>query len=207
MNGQEVAAIMDVEARASLDGNKSREQLLIKLNVFDIAFHNFEAVQMEHEETKENIKDGRFSFVPFPCGFFVDLLLDIFFLLGQDRSKKFLDVGCGLGSKVMLASVLFDAYGIEYDERQVSIANNLNIKRVGKADGMTFDKYDEFDVIYYFRPIHDKEQYKLFETNIHQKMKPGALVVPMHTEYNWLDQPDIEVMISKPFNAVYRKKI
>jgi len=196
-----------MSARATLDENKSREQLAIKLMVFDVAFHNLEAAQMEHPEAAQNIKDGRFTFVPFPCGFFVDTLLDAFFYLGQDRSKKFLDVGCGLGTKVMLASSLFDAYGIDCDERYVTTANSININRVGLADALTFDRYDQFDFIYYYRPIKDSEKYRDLEMKIHKEMKPGAIVAPMHTEYDWINCQDIEVVNSNPCPKIFKKKV
>lgn len=206
MNGQQVGSIMDLESRIALDESKTIEQLRIKLNVFDIAFHNFEALQMENSDTNSNIKDERFSFVPFPCGFFVDTVLNAFFILGQDRSKKFLDVGCGIGTKVMLASSLFDAYGIDIEEKYVKTAHDLKINRVGQADAMNFDRYDQFDVIYYYRPIFDPIIYRDFESKIHKESKVGSLIIPMHSEYNWGDQEDIEVLISSPHPTIYRKK-
>lgn len=206
MNAEQVASVMSMESRATIDENKCTQQLQTKLNVFDIAFHNLEAAQMENPEASKNIKDGRFTFVPFPCGFFVDTLLDAFFFFGRDRSKKFLDVGCGIGTKVILASTIFDAYGIEYDEKYVSLAHALNINRVGKADALTFDRYDEFDFIYYYRPIHDTDKYRALESKIHREMKSGALIAPMHTEYNWHECEDMEVLANKPFPKLYRKK-
>ena len=199
MNGDEVNALMELEARASLDENKTIEQLLVKLNVFDVAFHNFEALQVE---SKDIIEGDNFAFVPFPCGAFVDILVEAFLILGQDRSKKFLDVGCGAGSKVILSCSLFDGYGIDYNPSYVEKAKLLGLNRVGLADALNFDKYDVFDVIYYYRPIHNIEKYHEFEQKVHKEMRPGVLVSPMFSKYEWDDAPDME----KLTRFLYRKK-
>jgi SAM-dependent methyltransferase len=197
MNGREVNELMSPESRAKLDEDKNLVQMLIKVNIFDVAFHNLEAAQ-----TSSEITEGKYNFIPFPCGAFVDMLMEAFFVLGQDRKKKFLDIGCGIGTKVILACSLFDAYGIEYNPKDVEKAKLLGMNRVGEADAMSFSKYGEFDFLYYYRPFHDFDLYEKFETMVHKNLKPGALLAPMHSEYNFDSMPDME-RISK---YLYRKK-
>jgi hypothetical protein len=197
MNGSEVGDLMSKEARAALDEDKTKDQLLLKINAFDVAFHNIEAAQMG-----KTVVGDRFSFVPFPCGAFIDLLYEAFFVLDQDRTKKFLDVGCGMGTKVVLACSLFDAYGIECEKEYVDKANLLGLNRVGHVDAFLFDKYDIFDVIYYYRPIHDYDKYRMFEQKIHKEAKSGAIIAPMHTDYEWDKCEDVERLT----RFLYRKK-
>ena len=199
MNGEEVNLLMTPESRASLDENKSKEQLLVKLHVFDVAFHNFEALQVASGDI---IEGDNFAFVPFPCGAFADLLIEAFFVLGQDRSKKFLDVGCGIGTKVVLACSFFDAYGIDYDQKYVDKAHQIGINRVGFCDALKFDKYENYDLIYYYRPIFNPEIYFNFESLVHKSMKKGSLVAPMFTNYPWDKQEDMERLTK----FLYRKK-
>lgn len=198
MNGSDVNFLMNPENRATLDEAKSKDELFLKLTVFNVAFHNFEASQMDLEA----IKGDNYAFVPFPCGAFVDLITEAFSILGSDTSKKFLDIGCGIGTKVILACPLFDSYGIEYDEKYCEKAKSLGINRVGLVDAMLFDKYDQFDLLYYYRPMHDSVKYREFESKVHAEMKPGALVAPMHTEYDWDNCEDME-RLSK---FLYRKR-
>lgn len=200
MNGEEVNALMSGEARADLDENKTVDELLLKLSCFGVAFHNFEALQVESSDI---IKGDNFDFVPFPCGAFVDLVLEAFFVLGQDKSKKFLDVGSGIGSKVILASPFFDAYGIDYNEKYVEKAKQIGMNRVGLVNALEFDRYDNFDLIYYYRPIANMEKYGIFENMVYTQMKPGSLVAPMFTYFNWDEKPDIE----KISQYLYRKKL
>lgn len=200
MNGSEVNELMNFDSRASLDDGKTNDQLVFKVNVFDVAFHNLEAAQTSADDI---VSEGSFSFIPFPCGAFVDLVTEAFMALGQDRSKKFLDVGCGIGTKVILACSLLDAYGIEHNPKLVELARSLGLNRVGLADALTFDNYAAFDVVYYYRPFYDSEKYRRFETLIHSQMKPGAIVAPMHTEYDWDNQSDIERLT----RFLFRKKV
>jgi 2-polyprenyl-3-methyl-5-hydroxy-6-metoxy-1,4-benzoquinol methylase len=118
MKWHDVDNLMNLQVKSAIDKEKNAEDLLFKLQVFDKAFHNLEACQVESGQI---IKDQNFDFVPFPCGAFVDLLIEGFCFLGKDSSKKFLDVGCGIGSKVILACSLFDAYGIDYDQKCYSL--------------------------------------------------------------------------------------
>lgn len=190
MRGDAVNELMKAENRAAIDELKDKDTLLVKLHVFDIAFHNLECLNMDQTHV-----DGNFyKFIPFPCGSFVDLILDAFVILGQDRSKKFLDIGCGMGSKVWLAAPIFDAYGIDYNEDYIRKSNQLGCNRVGLANAFNFDKYHEFDVLYYYRPIEEEKLYLQFEELVHKSMKPGALVAPMHNEYNWESASDMEQM-------------
>jgi len=148
----------DPEQRASLDENKSRDHLLVKLHIYELAFHKWEVAGVDLP-----VESDRYRFVPFPNEAFVDMLFDAFFSLGADRSKRFLDVGSGFGSKVLLASTLFDAYGFDCIESYVNEAQRVVGNRVILADAFTYDRYDEFDVVYYYRPIHDDKLYHELE--------------------------------------------
>lgn len=188
MNGDEVNLLMNPESRASLDENKTIDQLLIKLNVFDVAFHNLEALQVPVDV----INGDNFQFVPFPCGAFVDLITEAFFISGQDRSKKFLDIGCGIGTKVILACSYFDAYGIDYNSDYVDKSKVWGLNRVSLVDALVFDKYNQFDCLYYYRPLFNPEMYYEFEEKIHKDMKSGSIVAPMASRYDWDNQVDVK---------------
>ncbi len=191
MKLEEVNALSDNEARAASDEGKNKDYLLVKLNVFDVAFHNLEAA---HVETARE-GDTNFGFIPFPCGLFADLLLDAFALSNHDRSKKFLDIGSGFGSKVILASVLFDAYGIDYNAKHVEKARQLGLNRVGHCDAFKFDRYDIFDFIYYYRPIQNQILCREFELQVWEEAKVGAMIAPMGTVLEWdTECPNAEKM-------------
>jgi hypothetical protein len=130
------------------------------------------------------------------------MLMDAFQIFNGDRTKRFLDVGCGMGSKVILASPVFDSYGLEYNEKYVQKAHALGLARVMHCDAFEFKDYKTFDLIYYYRPIFTPDLYYEFETIIHKNLKIGALVAPMHSAYNWDGMKDMEKM----GKYLYRKK-
>ena len=112
---------------------------------------------------------------------------------------KFLDVGCGVGQKVFLAGLAgFTAHGIElrkpfvkkanellteYDETAVyqSKKSSKSNTRVSYADGIKYTKYNEFDVIYFYRPIADDKLQEKLETKIAKDAKKGAVVVAVYS--------------------------
>lgn len=196
MQGHEVNELHLPENRAKENEERGLPYLQVKLNVFNVAFHKIE------EASLPSAGDDRttYGWIPFPSGAFVDMLLESFFLLKQDRTKKFLDVGSGIGTKLMLASVLFDAHGIELSDEYIYQSELLGCKNVIKADALQFDRYGEFDLVYFYRPFRSDQMQKDFEARLGEMMKPGALLAPMHTLADW------SANYEQVSNYVWRKK-
>jgi len=99
-----------------------------------------------------------------------------------NRNFKFIDVGCGIGNILLIAEQFgFDVYGIEKDEYPFQVATRLiGDNRVSQDDIWTYDKYDAYDVIYYFRPFSDREPQLKFEKLIEDNMKVGAILIANH---------------------------
>jgi hypothetical protein len=70
-------------------------------------------------------------------------------------------------------------------------------------NAILFDKYDLFDFVFYFRPIFDKIKYKELEEKVYSELKPGAIVAPMFSEFDWDSKPNIE----KISQYLYVKKL
>lgn len=87
---------------------------------------------------------------------------------------RFLDVGCGLGSKVWIAQALgFEAHGLEINPKYAKIASECaGTNRIVCHDGITFPGYDNFDVIYFYNPMPTNE----LETAILKNAKKGAII-------------------------------
>ncbi|MDA8165403.1 MAG: class I SAM-dependent methyltransferase [Desulfobacteraceae bacterium] len=94
---------------------------------------------------------------------------------------RLLDVGCGIGNVLLFAEQLgFEVYGIEKDDYPYRIAARLFEERIEQADIWTYDRYGEFEVIYYFRPFCDREPQLRFEKMIEDRLKPGGLLIANH---------------------------
>lgn len=181
MEGREVNELQKLENRGEEDKQKTDGNLSVKLSVFSVAIHNMECSRLPPEP---DVGD-QYSWVPFPCNNFVDLLIDAFFVTGQDRSKTFLEIGCGIGTKVMLADVLFDASGFDIEEEYLDTARKIGCKKVFAADAMDFEGYGDYDVLYYYAPFKEEVLQKRFENRLYAQMKPGQVLAPMHTMTMW----------------------
>ena len=107
---------------------------------------------------------------------------------GVSRSYSFIDIGCGIGNVLLFAEQFgFDVHGIEKDPNPCQVAVRLFGKeRILAEDVFSFQRYGHFDVVYYFRPLADKEQQIRFEQLVEQGMRPGALLVA-NGKYSALD--------------------
>lgn len=126
-----------------------------------------------------------YHYIPFPPSHFIDALLEGFFHLGASTSKKFIDIGCGSGLTVLIASGLFESYGFDYNTDLVDRARSFLGDSVFLDDAKTFDRYDEFDFIYYYRPFFDENMYFEFEERVFKSMKSGSLVCPIWESFDW----------------------
>ena len=157
---------------------------LIKSQALALAFNQIERANFTKSDETNH------GFIPFPCQTFMDMIIEAYVHLGQIRGKKFLEVGCGIGTKVLLAQVFFDGHGIEFD-RTIEKASVLGVKNLTQADCLAYDKYGEYDFLYFFRPIRAAEKQIEFEHRIHDQMKSGAVIAPIYTELDWNQFEDL----------------
>ena len=103
----------------------------------------------------------------------------------RNRNRnKFLDCGCGIGNIMILAQYLgFKSYGIEYEKENVELARKLlkrviDTKQVIHGDIMKYKYYKQYDVIYYYEPLQNREKRREFADKISKEAKRGAIVIP-----------------------------
>jgi SAM-dependent methyltransferase len=95
---------------------------------------------------------------------------------------KFLDVGCGVGQKVWMFSKLandhWESHGLEYDSEMVSLASGLVGEKcsIFQGDGIKWDNYGDYDLIYFYCPLNEREGQMMLEERIMRKAKVGAVV-------------------------------
>jgi len=101
---------------------------------------------------------------------------------------KFLDAGCGIGNVMVTARACGLAghyHGIEYFDKTYERAQNwLGLDhqqrsryKVFKDDILKFQKYGDYDIIYYYCPFSDGELQRKFEEYLEDEMKVGAVLV------------------------------
>jgi len=108
-------------------------------------------------------------------------LFDYFHKPFKHDSPKFLDCGCGIGNIVALANAVgFYACGIEYDTKTYKVAcklQGLNRDNIIKGDIIKFEKYSQFDVIYFYLPISSDIKMNVFRKKLMDDMRVGAILV------------------------------
>ncbi len=114
----------------------------------------------------------------------------------EESWPKFLDVGCGIGTKLRAAKWMgFDAYGLEITEKYVEFAramyysNHEAKKYIIHADGREFKNYRKFDVIYFYCPMCQGELQKQLERAIYSRAKSNTIFVGFLKKRNGSELP------------------
>jgi SAM-dependent methyltransferase len=174
---------------------------LNKKQLIRIIYVLTDAVDFAHEKSRYEIyakiknyksaiqkKNGSYQFVPFPTRSVITQLIkayDTLYLSNIDSFYpfyKFLDAGCGIGNIMLLANQIgFISYGLEIDPTTTNFAMKRGIEfdRIIKQNILTYKCYNEYDVIYFYRPIIDDKKQTKFENRVKDQMKLGAILIPV----------------------------
>ncbi len=130
---------------------------------------------------------GAFPDIPLNVGHFLvnaHLAYRVLLARKQERPFRFIDVGCGGGVKVILAADIFDrADGLEYDAGYVETAREtLRATKAARseivhADGINFDGYGNYDVIYFYQPMSKEHGLLAMEEQIASTAAPGTILI------------------------------
>ena len=118
------------------------------------------------------------GWMPFQLADFAAMMVDV---VQEAEGTKFLDVGCGPGTKVAMARLLFglDASGIEIDTKMaLEAAFLLTEGEVYNGDALYWDDgfYSQFDILWLYRPFRSADLETRLEDRIRTEMKPGAIL-------------------------------
>lgn len=159
-----------------------------------------------------------------PLGF-IESLLVVDRLLGRKSAAlpKFLDVGCGIGSKVILAGQLgLDAYGLEVNAKYAKIAEALvyrtntfydyespqplkrTFKKIFRADGRKFD-YSPYDIIYFYVPNCNAAAQEQMTDQIITTAKKGTFILAFGGAWKFDKHPKFKLHPSTNTGHIYEK--
>ncbi len=95
------------------------------------------------------------------------------------QDLQFIDIGCGIGNILLMAELMeFRVFGIEKDPVPFKIAKNLlGDSLVQQTDIWKFNRFHDFDVIYYFRPFPVRKLQCVFEKKIENQLRPGGILI------------------------------
>ncbi|HEU0223082.1 MAG TPA: hypothetical protein VFR34_12845 [Paracoccaceae bacterium] len=166
---------------------------LAEAEAFDTAFDMLESAFAGADQDPEAQRHGCYSDIRLPPSRFLAHAHAAWRILaasGRLEGARFLDVGCGSGSKVLLASRLFAAAdGLEFDPGYVAAARRIlgtiHAPRTGiiQGDALTFEAYDRYEVIYFYRPMSDPAKLARLEERIAGSARPGTVFITPYQDF------------------------
>lgn len=134
-----------------------------------------------HWQKRVELDDDRYTpWMPSDIAQFLVLLIEA---MAEAPGDRFLEVGCGPGSKMMLARDLFglDVYGFDRVGEYVAAAVSAGLE-CALSDAFEFGGYDRFDIVFFNRPCRDRQLEQELERHVWRKMRRGAVVICMNLE-------------------------
>ena len=164
---------------------------------------------------EKNDKD-KYHLIPLNNEEFINDLERIKKVYKGGRQLTFLDAGCGIGVKVMIARYLgFKAKGIELNDKYLKIARLLlppdsycspiRGSDITKADILKYKRYNKFDIIYYYSPLIKLE--KEFEEKVEDEAKVGAYIIAHNKRSSRIDKDKRFKKITRDYYCPIWKKI
>lgn len=180
------------------------------LSLFETALMGKEVAALRDKMTRDN--NGAYPYIPLGIEqFLVELEAAMGLLDTADytNGKSFIDVGCGVGTKVAFANAYgFKATGVEINLEYVKVARTLLPDlSIIHMDARELD-YSSFDVIYFYCPMHNHEFELALEKQIYTTAKKGVIILAnlKHTREEDLKEMGIEQVFRTPSSGtIYRK--
>ena len=137
-------------------------------------------------QTGEAVEHGCFPDIGLHAGRFMHCIhLAHRILLARKHVSpvRFIDIGCGGGLKVAMAAQVFArSEGLDYDAGYVAAAERAFLGmgatrcHAFEADGISFDHYGDYDVLYFFKPMYEPALYAL-EARVVEDAPPVAIII------------------------------
>jgi SAM-dependent methyltransferase len=120
--------------------------------------------------------------MPFQPAEFCSILFEC---VPEMKGSRFLDVGCGPGTKLLLARHFFGLRpdGIEVNPELAAVARvYAGLLHTGDALLAPDGFYADYDLIWMYRPFRDRQLEQQLEDRVMAEMKPGAILAGAHWE-------------------------
>jgi len=158
--------------------------------------------------------DHAFGYRPYPLGAFGAMLDVAVEEWNKDHEghirPRFLEVGCGPGTKLVLADEVFHllAYGFDVSPKYVQAASELvgardDTAAIWTQDVRAFDKWHVYDIIFLNRPLRDYQDELRLELEVFGQMEVGSILILG----NGLSTPDSWVKLATGVAAAVYKKV
>jgi SAM-dependent methyltransferase len=152
--------------------------------------YGIESMLMTHEEREAHQNKGHYRYIPLDASAFQDAL-ELVELINSHidpkcklNRKTFIDVGCGIGAKLVLAKRFFGSVrGVEIVEKYADFARAACERQFGRVpdietiDGRKYRRYNEVDVIYMYSPMMSHELQIELELAAYRGARDGTIFI------------------------------
>ena len=131
------------------------------------------------------------------------------------KHGRFLDIGCGVGMKVQLASHVFPtAHGLEFDKGYFNVAQRLRDATLNygvdffHGDALKFGNFGSYDVVYLYRPMKDIDKQSELEDRIAAEVKQDTVVIAHLCGFDRIcrrQRDPEEIGLARLFETIYFK--
>lgn len=126
------------------------------------------------------VRPGDTAWVPYPVRDFYRLLT---VSLRYATGRRFLDAGCGIGTKCLLAASLgLIAEGVERVPAYAAQARAWGVT-VHEADLRDWDGYGGYDIVFVNHPLFDDEAEAAYEARVARQLAPGTVLIKGNTTW------------------------
>jgi trans-aconitate methyltransferase len=162
-----------------------------------IALREAARLDLEWRKADAGRDDPRcLPWMPFPAWDFIALVAEA---LPESSGTQFLDIGCGVGARMLVARELFelDVHGIDRVPEYVNEAWKHGLS-AEVADALGWNGYGKYDLLFLNRPFKDPVLQRQLEAQVWDDMAPGAVIIGANLEAPppqdwWLVLDDSEV--------------
>jgi SAM-dependent methyltransferase len=176
-----------------------------------------------HEFRHKRYDEGEYPCIFLPSDIFIGLIQNLKDHVYNLSSLSFVDAGCGLGHKLVLAYALgfLKITGLEIDPLYCQKARTIcrNIKEHGrvfwhfepeiKKEDIIQSDFSSYDVIYFYHPLSDDKKQTRFEKRVVDTAKKGAIIIPVgHVSLSHaLSKKKLELLDKGSFGCpIYKRK-
>jgi SAM-dependent methyltransferase len=124
-------------------------------------------------------RENEWGYIPYAYGHFASAIKEF-----TTPDSKYLEVGCGLGTKLLIARNIVgikDVTGLEIQQDLLTIAKSMIWKdekiKLLHQDAATYKDYRKYDLIYTYEPIDSLSSKIDLKDIIQRKMKKGAILL------------------------------
>lgn len=135
------------------------------------------------------------EFFPYQPTPMPDFIADLEIALTRATGRRYLEVGCGLGTKMVIAQAAgLEVHGIEAREQYAAMARYLCPEaKVEIADARYYGAYAAFDIVFCYRPLISEKGTAALEDFLDAEMRPDAvLILPYRGMYRLGWRPVVE---------------